>query len=43
MSAESKLLYAILKDRFELSVKNNWIDADGNIYFIFTVEELERC
>ena len=40
MSAESKLLYAILKDRFELSVKNNWIDADGNIYFIFTVEEI---
>lgn len=40
MSADSKLLYAILKDRFELSVKNNWIDADGNIYFIFTVEEI---
>ena len=40
MSAESKLLYDILKDRFELSVKNNWIDADGNIYFIFTVEEI---
>ena len=40
MSAESKLLYAILKNRFELSVKNNWIDADGNIYFIFTVEEI---
>ncbi|HFI0093371.1 TPA: replication initiator protein A [Streptococcus suis] len=40
MSADSKLLYAILKDRFELSVKNNWIDPDGNIYFIFTVEEI---
>lgn len=40
MSADSKLLYAILKDRFELSVKNNWIDDDGNIYFIFTVEEI---
>ena len=40
MSADSKLLYAILKDRFELSIKNNWIDKDGNIYFIFTVEEI---
>ena len=40
MSADSKLLYAILKDRFELSIKNNWIDEDGNIYFIFTVEEI---
>ncbi|MCB5005397.1 replication initiator protein A [Streptococcus mutans] len=40
MSADAKLLYAILKDRFELSVKNNWIDEDGNIYFIFTIEEI---
>ncbi len=40
MSADSKLLYAILKDRFDLSVKNNWIDEEGNIYFIFTVEEI---
>lgn len=40
MSAAAKLLYAILKDRFELSVKNNWIDEEGNVYFIFTVEEI---
>ena len=40
MSADSKLLYAILKDRFELSLKNNWVDEDGNIYFIFTIEEI---
>lgn len=40
MSAEAKLLYAILKDRFELSVKNNWIDQDGCIYMFFTVEDI---
>lgn len=40
MSAGAKLLYAILRDRFELSVENNWIDPDGNIYFIFTIEEI---
>lgn len=40
MSADAKLLYAILRDRFELSVENNWIDSDGNIYFIFTIEEI---
>lgn len=40
MSSDSKLLYAILKDRFDLSLKNNWIDDDGNIYFIFTVAEI---
>lgn len=42
MSSDSKLLYAILKDRFDLSVKNNWIDAEGNIYFIFTVTEIGK-
>ena len=42
MSSDSKLLYGILKDRFELSLKNNWIDKDGNIYFIFTIEEIGK-
>lgn len=40
MSSDSKLLYAILKDRFDLSLRNNWVDDDGNIYFIFTVAEI---
>lgn len=30
----------LLKDRFDYSVKNNWVDEDDNIYFIFTVTEL---
>ncbi|MGL9772781.1 replication initiator protein A [Enterococcus sp. AZ147] len=30
----------ILKDRFDYSVKNNWVDEEDNIYFIFTVSEL---
>ena len=42
MSAESKLLYAILKDRFELSIKNNWVDKDGCIYMIYTVEDIRE-
>ncbi|MFM0788392.1 replication initiator protein A [Streptococcus suis] len=41
MSTESKFTYAILKDRFELSLKNNWIDENGDVYLIFTVEELQ--
>ncbi|HFF8657698.1 TPA: replication initiator protein A, partial [Enterococcus faecium] len=31
-----------LKDRFDYSVKNNWVDSDDNIFFIFTVEELMK-
>ncbi|MBO4127851.1 replication initiator protein A [Streptococcus suis] len=41
LSTESKFTYAILKDRFELSLKNNWIDENGDVYLIFTVEELQ--
>lgn len=41
MSTESKFTYAILKDRFELSLKNNWVDENGDVYLIFTVEELQ--
>ncbi|EMF0633684.1 replication initiator protein A, partial [Enterococcus faecium] len=28
--------------RFDYSVKNNWVDSDDNIFFIFTVEELMK-
>ncbi|HAR0708247.1 TPA: replication protein RepA, partial [Enterococcus faecium] len=34
--------YMLLKDRFDYSVKNNWVDSDDNIFFIFTVEELMK-
>lgn len=40
LSNDTKIAYAILKDRFEYSIKNNWIDEDDNIYFIYTVHEL---
>ena len=40
LSNDAKVAFAILKDRFNYSVRNNWIDDDKTIYFIFTVEEL---
>lgn len=41
MSNDSKMAYAILQDRIELSIKNNWIDEEGNVYFIFSNNKLE--
>lgn len=35
-----KMVYGILQDRFELSIKNNWIDEDNNIYLVFDGEAL---
>jgi hypothetical protein len=41
MSAEAKIiLYALLKDRFELSIQNEWVDKNNNIYFIFSNKHL---
>ena len=40
ISNDAKVTYALLKDRFSYSVRNNWIDEENNIYFIFTNSQL---
>ena len=42
LSLGSKLLYSILRDRLDLSIKNNWQDKEGYIYLIFSIEELSN-
>ena len=42
LSDSAKVTYAILNDRVSLSIKNNWIDQNGDIYFIFTNENLQE-
>lgn len=34
------IAYAILMDRLNVSIKNNWIDDNGDIYFVYSNEEL---
>lgn len=36
LSMEAKVLYAMLNDRNTLSIKNNWVDDNGDIYMIYT-------
>ena len=40
MSNDAKVAYALLKDRFNYSVKNNWCDDQDRIFFLFTNKEL---
>ena len=40
LSLGPKLMYSILRDRLDMSIKNNWKDKDGFIYLVFSVEEL---
>ena len=42
----SKRLYgfpssAILLDRMNLSARNGWLDEEGRVYIIFTIEEIK--
>jgi len=40
MSYGAKVLYALLRDRHELSVQNDWIDDKGDIYLIMSRDEM---
>ena len=40
LSNDAKLAYMVLKDRLEYSLRNNWVDSEGHVYFIFTNQEL---
>ena len=40
LSTDAKLLYGLLLDRMELSYRNGWIDEQGRVYIICTIEEI---
>ena len=40
LSAEAKILYGIMLDKLDLSVKNKWGDEKGRVYIIYTVEQI---
>ncbi|HCY5780188.1 TPA: replication initiator protein A [Staphylococcus aureus] len=40
LTNDMKIAYAILRDRLNLSIKNNWVDEDRNIYFVYSNEKL---
>jgi len=42
LSLGAKLMYSILRDRLDISVKNDWKDEHGYIYLTFTVDEMAK-
>lgn len=36
LSNEARMLYGILKDRLDISIKNKWIDDEGFVYFNYS-------
>lgn len=41
LSNDAKITWSILRDRLDLSIRNNWIDENGDIFFIYTNEKLK--
>ncbi len=39
LTSDSKLLFSLLIDRLSVSMKNKWIDEEGNIFLIFSRKE----
>lgn len=40
LSSDAKLLYGILLDRMQLSIKNQWIDDQNRVYIIYKISEI---
>ena len=40
ITAEAKILYGLLLDRMSLSARNGWLDKEGRVYIIYTVEDI---
>ena len=43
ISTEGKILYGLLLDRVSLSRENGWIDEEGRVYIIFTLNAIRQA
>ena len=42
LDSNSILLYGLLLDRLSVSMKNKWIDKDGNVYIIYSRKDAQK-
>ena len=40
LSNDAKVLYSLLKDRHELSIQNNWVNEENEVYLVYTREDM---
>ena len=40
ISSDAKMLYGLMLDRMQLSVKNGWLDDSDRVYIIYTVDQI---
>ena len=39
LSVDAKVLYGLMLDRMQLSMKNGWLDGDNKVFLYFTLED----
>ncbi|MBR5676885.1 MAG: replication initiator protein A [Paludibacteraceae bacterium] len=42
LSLDAKILYAVLRDRMQLSKANSWIDEKQRIYIVYSIESISQ-
>ena len=40
LSTDAKMLYGLLLDRMALSQKNGWVDEEGRVFIIYTIDKI---
>ena len=40
LSCESKVLYGLMLDRMDLSIKNRWFDEENRVYIVFSISDV---
>lgn len=43
LSCEAKVLYGLMLDRMDLSMKNGWVDDKNRVYIYFTLDDAQNC
>ena len=43
ISTDGKVLYGLLLDRVFLSQENGWVDEEGRVYIIFTLDAIRKA
>lgn len=42
VTIQAKILYGLLLDRMDLSVKNKWVDEGNRVYVIYPIQEIQK-
>ena len=40
LSTDAKLLYGLLIDRMQISIRNGWLDSEGRVFIYYTIETI---